>query len=106
MIRNSSCRGMALCFIMMSGRVGAIVGSNYTGALIEGYCDGIFILNASILLGKTCFKYFTRLSIIDFHFQLALSYATSLYKQLIRSESRVAKKKPQILTLMRLIRPK
>lgn len=43
---------------MMSGRIGAIVGSNYTGALIEGNCDVIFILNASILLGRNLFLMF------------------------------------------------
>lgn len=49
------CRGMALCFIMMAGRIGAIVGSNYTGALIEGNCEVIFILNAAFLTGKNFF---------------------------------------------------
>lgn len=41
---------MALTFVMMSGRIGAVVGSNVVGALLNGNCDwtfGMFI----VLLG-------------------------------------------------------
>lgn len=100
---------MALCFIMMSGRIGAIVGSNYTGALIDGNCNVIFILNASILLSKFYFhvKYLTiRFEHNRCSFQLAVAYATSSYKQRIRSKAKVTKNKLKIWKLLRPIRPK
>lgn len=44
------CRGMALCFVMMIGRIGTVVGSNFIGAVIHGYCDVIFIVAAPCLV--------------------------------------------------------
>lgn len=45
---------MALCFILMFGRIGAVIGGNIIGALIANYCDYIlFYFNAGSLIGKT-----------------------------------------------------
>lgn len=30
---------------------GAVVGSNFVGALLDGQCDAIFVINSSLLLG-------------------------------------------------------
>lgn len=32
--------------------IGAVVGSNFVGALLDGKCNAIFITNSSLLLGK------------------------------------------------------
>ncbi|XP_037050123.1 synaptic vesicle glycoprotein 2B-like [Bradysia coprophila] len=50
-------KGMALCLVMMFGRIGAVVGSNFVGALLDGECSAIFTINASLLLVATiiCF---------------------------------------------------
>lgn len=45
-------RGMALCFVMMSGRIGAVVGSNMVGALLNGRCDWIFWIFTAFLMGN------------------------------------------------------
>lgn len=44
-------RGMALCFIMMFGRIGAVVGSNFVGAVLEGNCDLIFLTSSIGVFG-------------------------------------------------------
>lgn len=33
---------MGMCFIMMIGRCGAVIGSNFIGVLIFSYCDSTF----------------------------------------------------------------
>lgn len=42
---------MALCFIMMFGRIGAVVGSNFVGAVLEGNCDLIFLTSSIGVFG-------------------------------------------------------
>lgn len=44
-------RGMALCFVMMFGRIGGVAGSNFLGAVINGYCGMIFLVAAIVLTG-------------------------------------------------------
>lgn len=64
---------MALCLVMMLGRIGnwmeynklcrfslyklnlnvrkgAVVGSNFVGAFLDGNCSAIFVMNSSLLL--------------------------------------------------------
>ncbi|KAM7349287.1 niacin transporter NiaP isoform 2-T2 [Cochliomyia hominivorax] len=43
---------MGMCFIMMVGRLGAVVGSNFLGKLLFNYCDNVFwgLLGISCLL--------------------------------------------------------
>ena len=41
---------MGMCFIMMIGRLGAAVGSNFIGQLMFSMCDGVFW----VLLGVVC----------------------------------------------------
>lgn len=48
----NDCRGMALCFILMFGRIGAVIGGNLIGALIGSHCNVIFIFNAVSLSSK------------------------------------------------------
>lgn len=48
---NQIFRGMALCFVMMFGRIGGVAGSNFIGAVINGYCGVIFIVAAIVLVG-------------------------------------------------------
>lgn len=48
---NKFSRGMALCFVMMFGRIGGVAGSNFIGAVINGYCGVIFIVAAFVLVG-------------------------------------------------------
>lgn len=38
---------------------GAVVGSNFVGALLDGNCDTIFIANSSLLLGDFINSSFT-----------------------------------------------
>lgn len=43
---------MGMCFIMMIGRLGAVVGSNFLGKLLFNYCDNVFwgLLGIYVLL--------------------------------------------------------
>lgn len=43
---------MALCFVMMSGRIGAVVGSNFVGAVLNGNCGYVFGVFTGMLVGK------------------------------------------------------
>lgn len=45
-------RAMALCFVLMFGRIGAITGSNIVAQLLEHHCDYIFVVNTTIMIGK------------------------------------------------------
>lgn len=49
---------MALCFVMMSGRVGAVVGSNIIGALLEGNCNYVFGLLSAFMLFSSGVGYY------------------------------------------------
>lgn len=42
---------MALCLVMMFGRLGAVTGGNIVGALLFNHCNSIFYISASALLG-------------------------------------------------------
>lgn len=46
-------RSMALCFIMMSARIGSVVGSNFVGALLFEHCEPMFGVFTGLLTGKT-----------------------------------------------------
>lgn len=46
------CRGMALCLIMMFGRLGSVTGGNLVGVLLFTHCNVIFYISAFVLLGK------------------------------------------------------
>lgn len=52
------CRGMALCFVMMFGRIGTVGGSNFIGAVIHGYCDVIFMVAAPCLVVAASVTYY------------------------------------------------
>lgn len=52
---------MALCFIMMSGRIGAVVGSNFVGAVLDGNCEYVFSVFTALLSGEVI-RYFVSLS--------------------------------------------
>lgn len=57
-------RGMALCLVMMFGRIGAVLGSNFVGAMLGSECDTIFVTNSSLLLGGwTTWKTFRSIKI-------------------------------------------
>ena len=43
---------MALCLILMTGRLGAMVGSNLVAFLLIYNCDLIFVLLGGLLLGE------------------------------------------------------
>lgn len=43
-------KGMALCLIMMFGRIGAVVGGNIVASLLFTQCNVIFYISASVLL--------------------------------------------------------
>lgn len=45
-------RAMALCLILMTGRLGAMVGSNVVAFLLTYNCDLIFVLLGGLLLGE------------------------------------------------------
>ena len=45
-------RAMALCLILMTGRLGAMVGSNVVGFLLTLNCEMIFILLGGLLIGE------------------------------------------------------
>lgn len=45
-------RAVAVCIILMSGRVGSVVGSNVVGFLIENNCEMAFGLTGSLGIGK------------------------------------------------------
>lgn len=42
---------MALCLIMMFGRLGSVAGANIVGALLFTACDVIFYVAAFVLIG-------------------------------------------------------
>ncbi|XP_037037557.1 synaptic vesicle glycoprotein 2B-like [Bradysia coprophila] len=50
-------KGMALCLIMMFGRMGAAAGGNIIGALLFTQCNAIFYISASVLLVATGISY-------------------------------------------------
>lgn len=82
-------RGMALCFVMMFGRIGGVAGSNFLGAVINGYCGVIFIVAALVLVRMyrtPLYRYYMTL----IHFlpsQWLLVSATISYKRLNKSPS-------------------
>lgn len=43
---------MALCFIMMCGRLGTVAGGNIFGALLENHCDTFLYLCFGLLIGS------------------------------------------------------
>lgn len=47
-----SYRAMAICLIMMLGRVGSMVGSNLIGVFLEVNCGAGFYLFGGIIVGK------------------------------------------------------
>ncbi|KAH8308615.1 hypothetical protein KR044_008992 [Drosophila immigrans] len=49
---------MGMCFIMMIGRLGAVVGSNLMGRLLFNSCDITFWTLLGIVLVLTCMSYF------------------------------------------------
>lgn len=49
---------MALCFVMMFGRIGTVAGSNFIGAVIHGYCDAIFMVAAPCLVVAAAATYY------------------------------------------------
>lgn len=42
-------RGMALCMVVMFGRIGSVAGGNVIGALLEGNCDYVFGILAVLM---------------------------------------------------------
>lgn len=44
---------MALCYVVMFGRIGAVVGANIIGALLNGSCNYIFGLLGTLMLIST-----------------------------------------------------
>lgn len=51
-VMKPSTRAMALCLILMTGRLGAMAGSNLIAYLLSINCNLIFILFGGLLLGK------------------------------------------------------
>lgn len=49
---------MGMCFIMMIGRLGAVVGSNLMGRLLFSSCDTTFWFLLGLVLVLTCMSYF------------------------------------------------
>lgn len=45
-------RGMGVCLSLMSGRLGAVVGSNIVAILVEDHCETTFYLAGSTLICK------------------------------------------------------
>lgn len=43
---------MALCFVMMFGRIGAVVGSNFVGVILNSHCNIMFGIFTSLLIGE------------------------------------------------------
>lgn len=50
-------RAMAVCFSMMIGRVGSVIGSLLAGALIDGYCNELFIMPVVLLLSSAALAF-------------------------------------------------
>lgn len=63
-------RAMALCLILMTGRLGAMVGSNVVGVLLTYNCELIFIVMGGLLIGEfwTNAVYFFRTGCNSFFF--------------------------------------
>lgn len=49
---------MALCFVMMFGRIGTVAGSNFIGAVIHGYCEVIIMVAAPCLVLTAIVSYY------------------------------------------------
>lgn len=49
-------RAMAVCIILMSGRIGSVVGSNSIGFLIESNCELAFGITGSLGVGESNFR--------------------------------------------------
>lgn len=104
-----SYRGMALCLVMMFGRIGklppwnrhnlnwrnknltlqtqgAVVGSSFVGAFLDGECNLIFTINSSLLLGDELNhnQKLWLIFVIFFILQLQLSFASLLCGRLTR----------------------
>lgn len=43
---------MAVCIALMFGRLGCVIGANVAALLLEHYCESVFYLFGSIMLGK------------------------------------------------------
>lgn len=43
---------MAVCVVLMFGRLGSIVGSNLIGAILEVNCSGTFYLYSIFIIGE------------------------------------------------------
>lgn len=48
----TSIKAMALCFVLMIGRLCAALGSNIIGWLLVANCDAVFYVVGGVLLGK------------------------------------------------------
>lgn len=52
MLSISNFRGMAVCVVLMFGRLGSIVGSNVVGAILEVNCSATFYLYSIFIIGN------------------------------------------------------
>lgn len=47
-----SSRAMAVCISLLFGRLGCVVGANTAALLLENYCETVFYLSGSTVIGK------------------------------------------------------
>lgn len=51
-------RGMAVCVLLMIGRLGSVVGSNFFKFLMDGYCFSSFMVSGITLIGSGLLAFF------------------------------------------------
>lgn len=47
-----NCRAVATSFVLMCGRLGSVLGSNFIGLLLDTHCNAIFYMFAATLTSK------------------------------------------------------
>lgn len=50
-------RAMALCLSLMSGRLGAVMGSNVIGFLLDDFCEYTFLMPTILLILSACLAF-------------------------------------------------
>lgn len=49
---------MAMCILLLFGRLGGIAGANLTALLLENQCETVFYLFGSSIMGRQCLSSF------------------------------------------------
>lgn len=58
---------MAVCISLMVGRIGCVIGANVAALLLERYCETVFYLFGSMMLGETEFIILEIINQLSYH---------------------------------------